>query len=222
MTTPSIIGFKDPRADLHRQSPKILAASLTISVVSMVVVLNLPLFVKEVVEKTYTPPPVIIQLENVPETRQAASAPAPKLSIPLEVADDMMLDDVTIESTDLDFVDTPDDIAPMIQIAEPINAGAVEEEIFELFAVEEQPVRLNEVAPEYPETARRAGIEGRVFVRALVGTDGVVEEAEILQGPGELHEAALAAARATQFTPARQNDMPVKCWVQMQFSFELE
>lgn len=220
--TPSIIGFKNPRADLHRMSPKIFWGSLALSVLTVVVAINLPLFVKEEVEKVYTPPPVVIQLENIPETRQQVTAPAPSLAIPLEVADDMLLDDVTIESTDLDVMETPADIGPLIDVQDEIVAEVVEEEIFEFFAVEEQPERQNVVAPEYPETARRAGIEGRVFVTALVGKDGRVEAAEILQGPEELHEAAIAAAMQTIFTPAKMNDMPVKCWVQLPFTFELE
>jgi len=218
---PSIIGFKDPRADLHRQSPKILAASLLISVVSMAVAINLPIFKEKTVEKKVKAPPVIIQLENIPETRHQVRAPAPKLAIPMEVDDDLMLDDVTIESTNLDFEDVPEEVAPVIENLELVE-DTVEDEIFELFTVEEAPVVIAEVAPVYPDAARQAGIEGLVFVRALVGKDGSVEQAEILKGAELLQQAALDAAYATKFTPAVQNDMPVKCWVQMSFRFVLE
>ncbi len=218
---PSIIGFKDPRADLHRQSPKILGVSLFISIVSMAVVINLPIFREKTVEKKVKAPPVIIQLENIPETRHQVRSPAPKLAIPMEVDDDLMLDDVTIESTDLDFEEVPEEVAPVIEDV-VIQEDTVEEEIFELFTVEEAPEVIEEVAPVYPEAAKQAGVEGLVFVRALVGKNGNVEQAEILKGADLLHQAALDAAYATKFKPAIQNDMPVKCWVQMSFRFVLE
>ncbi len=218
---PSIIGFKEPRADLHRQSPKILGISLLLSIVSMAVMINLPIFKDKSVEKTVKAPPVIIQLENIPETRHQVTAPAPRLTIPVEVDDDLMLDDVTIESTDLDFDDAPKEVAPVVEDV-VIQEDMVEEEIFELFTVEEAPEVIEEAAPVYPEAAKQAGVEGLVFVRALVGKDGNVEQAEILKGAELLREAALNAAYATKFKPAVQNDMPVKCWVQMSFRFVLE
>lgn len=221
--TASIVGFKDPKADLHRKSPRIFAISLLCSVVTVALGVNVPFTREQMIEKTVKAPPVIIQLENIPETHHAVSAPAPKLAAPIEVDDEFMPDDVTIESTGLDLkeVSTPAPPAITIQKEEPV-AQKVEEEIFELFAVEEQPERQNEVAPEYPEAARRAGIGGTVFIRALVDKTGKVSKAEVLKGPAELHQAALDAALKTKFKPAKQNDMPVSCWVQMSFRFQLE
>lgn len=220
--THSIVGFKDPKADLHRKSPKIFVVCLTISLVSVVVAINVPYSAGKVLEASKKAPPVIIQIEDVPETRHVVRAPAPRLAAPLEVDDEFMPDDITIESTSLDLTEAVEPPPVLnIQHEEPV-VEEVEEEIFELFAVEEQPVRRNEVAPVYPETARRAGIDGIVFVRALVDKDGKVSKAEVLKGPSELHQAALDAALKTTFTPAKQNDMPVACWVQMSFRFELE
>ena len=218
-----MVGFKNPRADLHRKSPRYFWISAVISSVCIAVFLHTPLIKKEKLEKVTKKPPVIIKLENIPETRQQVTAPAPKLGMPMEVSDDIMLDNVTIEDTSLDMTvsDSPP-VKPIIVEEEIVEEAPVEEEIFEFFAVEEQPVRVQEVAPVYPEAAQRAGIQGTVFVRALVGTNGSVEKAEILKGPDLLHQAAIDAALATKFTPAKQNDMPVKCWVQMRFAFELE
>ena len=220
--TASIVGFKTPKADLHRKSPRILGISMFCSILLVGVGINVPFTREKVIEQKVNAPPVIIQLENIPETRHVVRAPAPKLAIPLEVDDEFMPDDITIESTDLNLGDISEP-PPVIEIhQEELVVEEVEEEIFELFAVEEAPRRLNEVAPEYPETARRAGIEGTVFVRALVDKAGTVTKAEILKGPEELHQSAIDAAKKTKFTPAKQNDMPVSCWVQMSFRFELE
>lgn len=221
-TTSSIVDFKVPRIDLHKKSPKIFIISAVITVVMVSVLLHIPFFNKETVTKTVKAPPVIIKLENIPETVQRVTVLAPKLGMPMEVSDDVMLDDVTIEDTSLDLDDVKTTEVQPVIIEEKIVEEVVEEEIFEFFAVEEQPKRLGVVAPVYPEAAQKAGIQGTVFVRALVGTNGAVEEAQILKGHKLLHQAAIDAAMKTKFSPAKQNDMPVKCWVQMRFTFELE
>ena len=64
---------------------------------------------------------------------------------------------------------------------------------------------------EYPAAARAAGVAGRVYVRFVVGADGKVRDAQVLQGLGHgCDEAALAAVRQLpEFRPGRQNGCPV-------------
>ncbi|GAA4033735.1 hypothetical protein GCM10022409_17550 [Hymenobacter glaciei] len=64
---------------------------------------------------------------------------------------------------------------------------------------------------EYPAAARAAGIAGRVYVRFVVGADGKVRDAQVMQGIGHgCDEAALAAVRQLpEFRPGRQNGCPV-------------
>ena len=64
---------------------------------------------------------------------------------------------------------------------------------------------------EYPVAARAAGVAGRVYVRFVVGADGRVRDAQVLQGLGHgCDEAALAAVRQLpEFRPGRQNGCPV-------------
>ena len=64
---------------------------------------------------------------------------------------------------------------------------------------------------EYPAAARAAGVAGRVYVRFVVGADGRVRDAQVMQGLGHgCDEAALAAVRQLpEFRPGRQNGCPV-------------
>lgn len=64
---------------------------------------------------------------------------------------------------------------------------------------------------EYPAAARAAGVAGRVYVRFVVGADGKVRDAQVMQGLGHgCDEAALAAVRQLpEFRPGRQNGCPV-------------
>jgi TonB family protein len=57
----------------------------------------------------------------------------------------------------------------------------------------------------YPEIAKRAGIEGKVFVQAFIDENGNVTEAKIIKGIGAgCDEAALDAVKGTKFTPGKQ------------------
>ena len=96
-----------------------------------------------------------------------------------------------------------------------------EEEIVELWRVEKQPEPVKEVVPVYPEVARKAGIEGHVTVFVLVGKNGKVEAVGKVVGPEVFHEAAKAAAAGWEFSPAIQNDKPVRVWVSLPFKFQL-
>ena len=88
--------------------------------------------------------------------------------------------------------------------------------------VEKNPVLVESPAPVYPELARMAQIEGTVHVRALVGKDGKVKEAFVLN-PGNdlLDRAALDAVASYVFLPAMQNQRPVVFWVTIPFRFVL-
>ena len=222
----STIGFKAPGADLHRKSSRIFALSFTASVAFMIVALNFPLPENEPVGSRVSTPPVIIQLQNIPETRFVVRTPAPAKpftpgGIPIEVEDEFMPDDITIEDTSLDIEATP--TAPPALFVPGGDTGAADEEgqIFEFYAVEQEPVRLENISPEYPAMAERAGIEGNVSLKVLVSTTGAVDSVVVLDGPDIFHEAAIQAARITPFDPARHNDRPVNCWVYMSYRFQM-
>jgi protein TonB len=76
---------------------------------------------------------------------------------------------------------------------------------------------------DYPEAARRAGIEGPVTVRLLVDAEGNVVKAELKQGLGYgLDEYALKVAKKLKFKPAIATDgKPVGSWVPWTFRFKL-
>ncbi|HEU4366243.1 MAG TPA: TonB family protein [Candidatus Krumholzibacteria bacterium] len=86
-----------------------------------------------------------------------------------------------------------------------------------------EPVPVALAKPLYPRLAREAGIEGRVVVRVLVDEHGRVADAVVIESdatPGMV-EAALRAARACRFEPARQRDVVVSAHVTIPFSFSL-
>ncbi len=66
-----------------------------------------------------------------------------------------------------------------------------------------QPVVIRNTPPIYPETARRAGWEGRVTVRVEVSADGLATSValEKSSGYGVLDQAALRAVKSWKFQP---------------------
>jgi protein TonB len=92
------------------------------------------------------------------------------------------------------------------------------------YLVEVKPRQVHRVVPRYPDLPRRAGIEGKVIVKAVIDTTGAVSQTEVIKSSGNLllDEAALVAARGSRFTPARQQDRKVAVWVTMPFSFKLQ
>jgi TonB family protein len=87
--------------------------------------------------------------------------------------------------------------------------------------VEELPVCVTRVAPDYPAMAREAEISGQVVAHALVGADGRVHDVRVDQQHSVLmlDDAATQAARESVFIPARVNGRPVAVWVAMPFTF---
>lgn len=74
----------------------------------------------------------------------------------------------------------------------------------------------------YPELARRAGIEGTVFVQFIVDERGGVADPVCVRDPGgDTCEEAIRVIRASTFTPGRQRGKPVKVRFSLPVKFRL-
>jgi TonB family protein len=104
---------------------------------------------------------------------------------------------------------------------------AIEKEPVYFVAVEEMPEPIGGIAEiqkkiEYPEIAKRAGLEGKVYVRAYVDENGDVIKAEVVKGlGGGCDEAALDAIVKTKFSPGTQRGKPIKVQVTIPIIFKL-
>jgi TonB family protein len=90
-------------------------------------------------------------------------------------------------------------------------------------AFDTPPERLLEVKPEYPTLAIEAHSQGVVLVMVTIDETGRVIEAVVVSSNviAPLEAAAVKAARATPFRPAKQRDVPVKARVVLPFRFAL-
>jgi protein TonB len=87
--------------------------------------------------------------------------------------------------------------------------------------VEELPEVVRQVAPVYPEAARRAGVQGDVLVQVLVGRDGRVRDARVVRSIPPLDSCAVAAVRQWVFKPALVAGQPVAAWVAVPVQFRV-
>jgi TonB family protein len=85
------------------------------------------------------------------------------------------------------------------------------------------PPRLLHFVPAvYSDEARAQNIEGSVVLQLTIDETGHVTDAEVTQGLGHgLDEAAIAAARQFEFSPARQNGQPSRARIRYRYRFTL-
>lgn len=97
-----------------------------------------------------------------------------------------------------------------------------------LIAADEMPEPIGGLASiqkniRYPQLAKLAGIEGKIYVLAFIDEDGNVANARVIKGIGAgCDEAALEAVKVVKFTPARNNGTPVKVQVTIPIVFKLQ
>ena len=71
-------------------------------------------------------------------------------------------------------------------------------------------MKLKDVRPVYPEEAKRARIQGKVVMSAVISKAGDVSDVEVLEGPIELVVSAVNAVREWKYRPYMLNNEPVE------------
>jgi TonB family protein len=92
----------------------------------------------------------------------------------------------------------------------------------EFVPYDELPKFVKRVAPKYPPQARESGISGTVWVQVLVDKKGKVADARIYKDSGNrvgLEEAAIEAAKASEFAPVISNNQPIAVWIIYPYNF---
>jgi len=76
--------------------------------------------------------------------------------------------------------------------------------------------------PEYPEEAKKAGIEGMVYLRIAIDTAGKVVDVKVAKGVHKLLDsAAVAVASTWTYYPAKSKGKPVGVWIGQPVTFKL-
>lgn len=212
---------KNPKVDIKLKYRKVFEISIAIALLLMILAFK---YFPDVQGKQMAVESVqeLVDVEDVEITKQeTAPPPPPKPPIPIEAPSDEEIEDIEIQDTEIDL---DEEVA-----APPPPMEEAEEEVpVEFFvAVEEMPAPIGGIAAIqkniiYPEIAKRAGVQGRVFIKAFVDETGVVRKAEVIKGIGAgCDEAAIDAVMKTRFKPGKQRGKPVKVQVSIPILFKL-
>ena len=88
------------------------------------------------------------------------------------------------------------------------------------------PQVVHLVEPNYPDEAKRAGLEGDVVIETRISATGSVESAKVVTGFVDgglgLNDAALESVRNTTFRPGLDDGKPVPAQFRMTIRFKLD
>ena len=214
--------LKNAAADLRAKYKKTFELSLIIALALLIVAFKFfPKF--ETKEVKLEGPQELFTVEDIQQTKQEnRPPPPPKPPIPIEAPSEDVLQDITLNETELDVNSQMEAPPP------PKEEKKVEEEPTYFVAVEEMPEPIGGIKGiqekiVYPEIAKRAGVEGKVYILAFVDETGKVTKAQVLKGIGAgCDEAALKAVEETKFKPGKQRGKPVKVQVSIPIVFKLQ
>jgi len=215
---------QNPDVSLKLKYPLVLRVSLVFSLTLMIMLFAL---IPRPGQGERTQREIRIEIETVDipvvEQQIEAAKPPSRPSIPIEVENDDLLDDVTIEmNTDISSYEAWD--APPPPPEEDQGGPRVR-----FIPYDEPPEPIGGFAAIqrnviYPEIAQEAGIEGTVVVQAFVNEFGKVTDCVILKGVPNtgLDEAAIDAIKKTKFKPAKQRDRNVGVYISIPVIFKLQ
>ncbi|MCI0706340.1 MAG: energy transducer TonB [Ignavibacteriae bacterium] len=208
---------KNPEVDLRFKYRKTFELALIIALAVMIIAFKFFPDIKPpkaILSSTQE----VVDVEDIEITKQEnRPPPPPRPPIPIEAPGDQQLEDVDIMSSEIDI--TADAPPP------PPKDNSDEETYF--VAVEDLPepaggIQAIQSRVVYPEMAKRAGVEGMVFVQAFVDENGVVTKTDVIKGIGAgCDEAAEKAVKETKFKPGKQRGKPVKVKMSIPIRFRL-
>jgi protein TonB len=170
----------------------------------------------------------LFTVEDIQQTKQETKPPPPppKPSMIIETITEADIEDIEFSSTEIDI--NQELSTPPLPPPKKETQRVVEEEPVYFVAVEEMPYPIGGIQAihdliVYPVIAKRAEVEGRVYILAYVDEGGKVTKTEVLKGIGAgCDEAAEYAVKHTKFSPGKQRGKPVKVKVMVPILFKLE
>lgn len=177
-------------------------------------------------------PPPPAATEAAPPPPPTAAGPAARAGTPVPVPDALVAPDVKdfanvdeISRASITGGDGTD--TGYLGLASDVDTEVREEEAdpYAFVPVEKEPyIDIKDLQKKvvYPDLAKRAGIEGKVNIRVLVGKNGMPKKHIIESSDSDLlNDAAVRAVMSSVFTPAIQNNQPIDCWVSIPIVFRL-
>ena len=84
------------------------------------------------------------------------------------------------------------------------------------------PRKIKDARPIYPESALSSRGRASVFIEAIIGPDGKVEQASVLHSSPPFDQAALDAVRKWEYEPPMLNGLPIAVIMTVIVNFALQ
>ncbi len=108
------------------------------------------------------------------------------------------------------------------KLGRPADPPAPEDVVYTIGGSVTMPHILSRAEPQYSEEARKAKLQGSVFVSLVIDASGTPTQIAILRPLGMgLDEAAIAAVSQWKFSPATRNGTPVPVFTHIEMNFHL-
>ena len=217
-----MIERKKPDADLRNYYTVFLELGLLITLVVFIVAVRIDI-TSLGPEEIVLDEQEVVEMEEIIQTRQIETPPPPpRQPVPVEVPNDEIIEDVDIDiGGDLD-------LGGALSMPPPPPPADDEPEEDFFVVVEDMPELIGGLGElqrqiRYPEMARRAGIEGRVYIQFIVNERGDVEDPRVIRGiGGGADEEALRVVSQAQFRPGMQRGRPVRVQYSLPIFFRLQ
>ena len=225
---------KTERADLENKRGYLLEIGLVVTLLIMWGVFEWSSTVERA--EDFGPLEVVADEEELaPVTRQEELQLPPPPPPQQTVADIIEIVDDKVEVND-DFMSTEADENTTVEIQEVVDVVQEEEVVEEpqvFFIVEDMPefpggeLALRKYIAEnvrYPEMAKENDIQGTVYVRFVVDTDGSVKNVEVIRGVDQLldKEAIRVVQSLPKWKPGKQRGKAVKVSHSVPIKFALQ
>jgi len=197
----------------NAQFGKALALSLTLLIFVMMVTPKID--VRNQVFKTQQ-----MELVDIPmEEREKIEPPETEVSIDINFD---ISDDLGTEEVDIAAVQAALEKLGNLYETNAKSMNSEDNAMVNFVPYDDAPVVIGTIAPEYPEFARRAKLQGTVVLEVEVLKDGSVRGIEVKRKVGGgLDEAAVAAVKKVRFQPGRSSGQPVDCQVIISVEFKI-
>ncbi|MDZ7658356.1 energy transducer TonB [Fodinibius sp.] len=210
---------KKPQADLRKYYTIFLQLGMVVVLLIFITAMKVQ-FVAEKQNVDLTQEQEVVEMEEVTQTKQEEKPPPPpRPQVPVEVPNDEIIEDQEINIDAEINMDEP--------LPEPEEPQQEEEEDF-FVAVENMPELKGGLGAlqqkiNYPDMARKAGIEGRVIIQFIVNEKGEVENPRVIRGiGGGCDKEALRVVKQAEFEPGRQRGNPVRVQYSLPITFKLQ
>ena len=84
-----------------------------------------------------------------------------------------------------------------------------------------QGLLVHQVAPVYPDFARKGMIQGTVVLKAIIGKDGRIKDLKPISGPKDLYESAVGAVQQWRYQPYELEGQPVEVETTINVNYKL-